>query len=1008
MKMMRTCLLYGLRILTLLLFLAVISTVTLCYISPNINIFQRPFESLVKQTLHATQFEVSALKLAWHGGPVLDLGEVTLEVPNCTIQYARTEISLPIFQLFRGDTAPMISLTGGSMKLDLNGDSTSAMVAPNIHLMLQAVDITWTYGQESGLLSDVGLQTRPYFTYISLKSDALHVTLTPNQAMQVEKLQVKIEDWSVLPQSWRNYMPHAKSLVFSAHLTGLQAWQWQLDLVADDAKLLLPNAHVVLPFEHIKAVGFVALTAAADRLKKLEVSTLKWENKANFADAKLVWQDDVLQLEIFDGSSSMPMLWSWLWMLGEDGFQQWLSMMKHGRLADVRASLSIPWSNPLHAAPTENDIDQLTYHVLTHVSDADIALGLAGDFLWHTNADVEIDEKHLTAHMNSTDLDKQAGTIEGDFSIAWESLLMQITGEGEVDVGRLHGWLDKDAAANLHWGKAAAHAKLRMLWDVDADGPETTIVDLKPHGSWALSPYGVPLTVRRGLATWDVNKGLTLSNMWAHSPWMDGKLSMFLDSNKDWSLQALHIDGVAPLAQLTQQFALPITQPTGETKLQLTFSDKKWTGDLDFTASNWNQFLGYEKKGDEAFHIFFSGVSSQASLFPVHLTDIYSDHQDFVLAGDIQIEQEKLDFQFKGLKTPAFVGDFRLNLPMDEAVAWGMEVQADYVNKPSFAMYFEGGDNENTAPPRPWSLYAKVKRLEWESSYAEDVMFQMSSDKKSVARLQAKHFVSGDADLRKIKASFSMLEHGKFDLHLLEADGAGQHLKISGSVMPMDSGVLQWQGLVVLDGQFGSLMHQAELDKLFQHGQMSAVFLGHGAFKEGEPWHRGMQGRFRLLVEDGRMMQGGTLTRLLAAISLVDLPKYLIFQREDVTGEGLFYDKMQLEANFDQGKLYINELAFRSSALDAGGKGVVDLATGDLDLLLIGRPWQNIEALLGNIPLLGYILTGEDKSLLRKVYRIHGPASDALVDEIDPEDVGLPSSGLLEHLFSLPSQWFGD
>jgi len=42
---------------------------------------------------------------------------------------------------------------------------------------------------------------------------------------------------------------------------------------------------------------------------------------------------------------------------------------------------------------------------------------------------------------------------------------------------------------------------------------------------------------------------------------------------------------------------------------------------------------------------------------------------------------------------------------------------------------------------------------------------------------------------------------------------------------------------------------------------------------------------------------------------------------------------------------------------------------------------------------------------LRKVYRIHGPASDAQVDEVQPEDVGLPKSGYLEDLFS-PGQWF--
>ena len=169
-----------------------------------------------------------------------------------------------------------------------------------------------------------------------------------------------------------------------------------------------------------------------------------------------------------------------------------------------------------------------------------------------------------------------------------------------------------------------------------------------------------------------------------------------------------------------------------------------------------------------------------------------------------------------------------------------------------------------------------------------------------------------------------------------------------------------------------------------------------------------MDGSFRLRVNEGRVMEGGTLTHLLAAMSLVDLPRYLIFHRKDVVGNGLLYDKMQIEAAFDENNLRIKQLAFKSSALAAGGYGDVDLSKGEIDMLLIARPWQNIEAIVGSIPLLGYVLTGEDKSFLRKVYHIHGPASNAAVVEISPQDAGLPSSGLLENLFTLPSRWFGD
>ncbi|MDX8382979.1 MAG: AsmA-like C-terminal domain-containing protein, partial [Ghiorsea sp.] len=799
------------------------------------------------------------------------------------------------------------------------------------------------------------------------------------------------------------------------HAASPQTWKWQASLMAEDGgQLVFDDAHVRIPFAAIKANGTIGLsTSLPQQLTYLDIAALKWRNDKNFADAMLHWRDDHLHIQITDGSATMPMLWSWLWMLGEDGFQQWLGLMKHGRLDGVQATLDLPWERPLSAAPTAKDIENMTYHVLTHVSDADIALGVAGDFLWRTDADVEIDQDHLTAHMNSTDLDKKSGRISGDFAIAWDTLMMNITGKGKVDVGKLHAWLDHDAAAALHWGKAPATATLKMDWDVDADGPEKALVYLKPKGSWALRPYDIPLITRQGVAIWDANKGLTIKKMHAHSPWLDGEVSMFLDSRADWSLKSLQLEGSAPLERLTNQFSLPIENPAGLIATHVTFKDSQWQGNLDFKQSTWTNFLGVEKGGDEDFAFAFQGESPKQALFPIQLTHLQSSDPDFQLGGQVKIHRENLEFSFANMKTPAFTGDFRLNIPLDESIAWGMEVTADAADQSAFAMYFKSDDEGNVEGAdakinRPWSIYADVKQLTWKSSLAEGVHVQFSSDDTSTGTFKAAHLLSGDVDLEQLSTSFTMLEHGKFDLHLLDAKGSGQHLRVSGSVQPLPSGALKWQGLAVMDGQFGTLMQQAELDKLFKEGEMSAVFIGNGEFMEGEPWYRGMQGRFRLLVEDGRMMQGGTLTRLLAAISLVDLPKYLIFQRKDVVGEGLLYEKMQIEAVFAEEKLHIDGLAFRSSALDAGGQGVVNLASGDLELLLIARPWQNIESVLGNIPILGYILAGSDKSLLRKVYHIHGPASDALVDEMRPEDAGLPQSGLLESLFSLPSQWFGD
>jgi hypothetical protein len=38
---------------------------------------------------------------------------------------------------------------------------------------------------------------------------------------------------------------------------------------------------------------------------------------------------------------------------------------------------------------------------------------------------------------------------------------------------------------------------------------------------------------------------------------------------------------------------------------------------------------------------------------------------------------------------------------------------------------------------------------------------------------------------------------------------------------------------------------------------------------------------------------------------------------------------------------------------------------------------------------------------------MHGPISDAEVEQVTPEKAGLESAGLIETLLTLPAKWFG-
>jgi uncharacterized protein YhdP len=148
------------------------------------------------------------------------------------------------------------------------------------------------------------------------------------------------------------------------------------------------------------------------------------------------------------------------------------------------------------------------------------------------------------------------------------------------------------------------------------------------------------------------------------------------------------------------------------------------------------------------------------------------------------------------------------------------------------------------------------------------------------------------------------------------------------------------------------------------------------------------------------------MTKLLAALSLADIPGFLTGNRKDITGPGMLYKRLQLEATVQGETADIRQLAMRASALDMAGKGQLNLADGVIDLYVVARPLQNLDALLNMIPLLRDVILGPAKSVFRKVYRVHGALHDATVEAVSANQAGLPSAGLLEQLISLPGRWF--
>ncbi|MDQ6959438.1 MAG: AsmA-like C-terminal domain-containing protein, partial [Mariprofundaceae bacterium] len=309
---------------------------------------------------------------------------------------------------------------------------------------------------------------------------------------------------------------------------------------------------------------------------------------------------------------------------------------------------------------------------------------------------------------------------------------------------------------------------------------------------------------------------------------------------------------------------------------------------------------------------------------------------------------------------------------------------------------------------KAWVLRGFFRQVQWNGVSIHGVRVQFASSQQGVGFMEAEKLVAAQLSVSDVRAFFRLPGNGVVDIRHLSATLLGQKLELSATLSPESGNGLRWKGFASVSGDFSEMIHRLDASRLFEGGTVHALWSGHGLLDPERPWWNGMKGRLRLRSDEGRLLvEDSTMTKLLAALSLTDLPRFLTGKRKDVSGTGMFYKRLQLEAAVNGETVDINQLAIRASALDMAGSGKLSLADGNIDLYMTVRPLQNLDAFLRMIPLLRDLILGPAKSVFRKVYHVYGPLYDAKIESVSPEDAGLPESGFIERLIHLPGKWFG-
>lgn len=983
--------------------------------APSLDELRPDIEGYLKEKLQLEELRLGNLSWHWAGYLWIHAEQLSFVTKHkhVALKHGELAVRIPMWRMLVGDLMPeRLHLSRGKLAISLAKPvgQQSIEVLPAVRILFEDVALHWQYGDSHGAVEHISLNYDGTGHSLDAYFPGTRISLLLDKSMFPDRLDVRFSDLHWLPASLQKHLQGNIAGEISLHQHKQNQWRLKTTLQADGKATIRLDSQRTFSFATIHAAITVHSAQSIPTWQDfapdvIKLQQLEWTLGNSSASGNGQWQNGILEFDVASSQLAMPIMWSWLKPLGDKDWRTWLASMQSGTATNITASLSLPWSKAWQALPTPDDWQAARYQLNADISGADIALGTSKDALLGSKAHIDVNQDRLHAHVSRTRLPNDIGEAGGDIIIPWNTLELNIAGQADVDAGKLLPWLQAGDTAAWHWKEAATEATFSLRWHPAEAAPRTASAQLRPKMPWDVTIQEIPLRLSQGTVNWNLQKGLYIEGMTVHSPRLHGTITLSASQDKYQRWQLSHLQGQAEgdFADIVSHFQLPIANPAGRFDTSLKY-DGRWSGSLDLQHASWGNLLGSRKAADRSYSIRYEGKTSNKYGSPViHITRIWNQGDMILIGGSGQISKGGLKMQLSKMETAGFRGKIGIQAPFGNT-PWEVEVTASYLSRNALP---ETLLIKQTLMDKPWALRAQLDRFDWGDASMRHVNIQLASRRNSAGIFKAEYIRHGAIDIRDTSAIFSLPGGGLVDLRRVSASVEKQHLMLSATLSPNKEGGMQWRGFAEVEGDFGHIMKRGHVSGRFEGGHMHALFSGKGILLHKQAWWRGLDGRLRLRVNGGRIQAGGTMSRLLAALNISELPKLLTGQREDLQGAGLLYERLQMEATMQDNAVHIHQVAMRSSAMDLAGHGSLDLASNHIDLVAVIRPLQNLDAMLGKIPLLRDMLGGAAHSLVRKVYHLHGPFTNAVVEKIPPEQAGLASPGIIERLFNLPDKWFG-
>jgi uncharacterized protein YhdP len=162
-------------------------------------------------------------------------------------------------------------------------------------------------------------------------------------------------------------------------------------------------------------------------------------------------------------------------------------------------------------------------------------------------------------------------------------------------------------------------------------------------------------------------------------------------------------------------------------------------------------------------------------------------------------------------------------------------------------------------------------------------------------------------------------------------------------------------------------------------------------------------GSMKIYMEEGSLRRFATLSKI---FSILNVSQLLRFRLPDMVSGGMPYNSIAGTLAVRDGILSTSDLFLDSDAMNMSCVGKIDLTKEEIDATIGVQPLQTVDKVVSHIPIVGWILTGKDKTLVTAYFDAKGKIDDPKVSAIPVKYLAKGVFDIFRRVFELPAKLF--